>query len=213
MMGAAAGLLVYYLLTRSLAKKAFAVMALAVSTLLLSLSETLNSSIAFLSRSAEGTGDLTGRVPLWKLAATFVQRKPITGYGYQDFWTIANVDYFSSELHWTISASHNSYLETLLTLGYVGLCLYVLALIFGISKGRSCFKITHSPIFALAAAICAVLLVVGWLEVVVLWQPSPYNFALALLVWTLCLQKLNSNESRMSLNASAGRPSYRGICC
>jgi exopolysaccharide production protein ExoQ len=199
MVGAAAGLLVYYLLTRSLAKKTFAMMAFAISALLLCLSEGLNSSIAFLTRNAEGASDLTGRIPLWKLAATFVNRKPMTGYGYQGFWTVANVDYFSSELHWTISAVHNGYLETVLTLGYIGLCLHVLALIFGVSNGCSNFKMTRSPIFALAAAIFAVLVVVGWLEVVVLWKPSPYNFGIALLLWTLCLQKHDWKESRRSL--------------
>lgn len=194
MLGFVVGFLVYYLLTRSVTAKAWVASVLSISALVLYMSGAMGSLIGFLSRNGEGADSLTGRVPMWELALVFVKRRPITGYGYHDFWTIANVDYFSSEFHWTVSAAHNGYLETLLTLGYVGLCLHVLVLVLGIIRGAYLFKVSRRPMFALAAAILAVFLVVGILEADVLWSPSPYNFGVTLLLWSLCLEKASSSD-------------------
>jgi O-antigen ligase len=189
MLGVAAGLLVYYSMTRSLTAKARAAAVVLVSTLLLYISGNADSTIAYLSRNGEQVEDLTGRVPMWELAMTYVTRRPLIGYGYHDFWTIKNVDYFSNEFHWTISAAHNSYLETLLTLGYVGMFLHVMILVFGIFRAVRLFRLVHSPIFALAAALCVVFLVVGFLEAAVLWSPSPYELGIIAILWSLCFDK------------------------
>jgi O-antigen ligase len=189
MMGVTAGLLVYFMLTRSLATKVWVGLAAATSLLILYMGGFLTSMTNFLSRGGEGVDNLTGRQPMWELAMTFVRRRPATGYGYQDFWTVSNVDYFSSEFHWPVSSAHNAYLETLLGLGYFGMALHVLVLTLGIVRGSFLFRKTRSPIFALAAAIFTAFLVVGGLEAVVLWAPGPYNFGTMLLIWSFCLQR------------------------
>ena len=201
MIGVAVGLLSYFLLTKSLRAKAWAVSALLISAILLYMSGTMESLIAILSRNGEGAGDFTGRVPIWDLALTYVKQRPLTGYGFQNFWTSRTIDYFSSEFHWTISAAHSGYIETLLTLGCVGLCLHVLVLIFGIFRSIVLFKMSRSPIFALAAAICVVVMVVGAVEVVVLWLISPYSFGIILLLWSLFLERSDPVSSGTSTPA------------
>jgi O-antigen ligase len=205
MLGGVVGLLVYCMLTRSLRVKFISVMTLSISALVLYMFGAMDSLIAFLSRNGEGSGDFTGRVPVWQLAQTFVSRRPMTGYGYHDFWTVANVDYFSSEFHWTISAAHSGYIETLLTLGYFGLLLHTLVLVLGFVIGVRLFMMSRSPSFALAATICVVVLVVSTLEVVVLWSTSPYSFGIMLLVLSLCINKRRPENHRPRLILSACR--------
>jgi O-antigen ligase len=193
MMGVTAGYLVYLFLTRPLVTKVWFSIAVSTSALLLYMSGLSTSLIDYLTRGGEGVDNFTGRQPMWELALTFVKKRPMIGYGYEGFWTVRNVDYFTSELHWSISSAHSSYLENLLALGCIGLVLHVSVLIFGIVRGSLLFRNAHSPIFALAAAICAVFLAVGTLESVVLWSPGPYSFGVALLVWSLCLEKTETD--------------------
>lgn len=194
LMGIAVGYLIYFLLTRSLVTKVRFGLAASTSVLILYISGLLTSMFDFFSRSGEGVEDLTGRQPLWELLATFVKLRPMTGYGYQSFWTAKNVDYFAGELHWPVSSAHNSYLDNIITLGFVGLILHASVLIFGVVGGSSLFKKTRSPIFAVAAAMCAVFLVVGMLEATVVITAGPYNFGVTLLLWVLCLEGPNRDE-------------------
>jgi exopolysaccharide production protein ExoQ len=85
-------------------------------------------------RGTDSLSTLTGRLPLWSMALQFVAERPILGYGFYSFWTPAHIQYFSQRLDWDVPESHNGYIELLLSLGLVGLSLY-LTLIW-----RACIK-------------------------------------------------------------------------
>jgi O-antigen ligase len=74
-----------------------------------------------LGRSA----DLTGRTEIWSWTISFISERPILGYGYSGFWVGAssNSAVVDQAMGTMIMYSHNGYLETLLTLGVVGLVL------------------------------------------------------------------------------------------
>lgn len=186
MMGLAAALFLYIFLTRSATSKALLVIGTVSTTLLLYMTGIIDTIVSALTRNGEGAENLNGRQPLWELAMTYVHKRPIQGYGFRDFWTASNVDYFSQEFHWGISAAHNGYLEALLTVGYVGMTLHVLVLACGILRGSILYKRTEAPIFALGAALCLIYLVVGTLEAVLVIAPSAYAFYTTLLLFTLC---------------------------
>jgi O-antigen ligase len=154
------------------------------------LSTTL---MEFLARGGEGTTDLTGRQPLWELAQTFARERPITGYGYQDFWTTSRMDYFATELHWEVTSAHSTYLDNILTLGYTGLVLHTSVLLLGIVCGSYYFLKSRSPIFALAAAMSIALLMVGALEAVVFIWPGPFEFGVTMLLCVFFLHRTNQN--------------------
>ena len=188
MMGVTVGLLIYVLLSRSLVTKITLGLAAAISTLLVYMSGLSDKLLDFVMRGGEGTTTLTGRQPLWDLAWTFVSAHPLTGYGYQAFWTLDTADYFSSELHWeNASNTHNMYLDNILTLGYVGLVLHTSVLVLIVICGSYCFRKTRSPVFALAAAMGAAFLLVGSLETVLLISPGPFAFSSTLLLCVFCL--------------------------
>jgi exopolysaccharide production protein ExoQ len=203
MMGATVGFLVYLLLSRSVLTKVSIGLAASISGLLLYMSGLFDTLIDFLSRGGEGTTTLTGRQPLWDLLWTFVPGRPLTGYGYHDFFTQARVDYFESELHWEqIDNAHNIYLDNILTLGYIGLLLHTSVLLLGVVCGSYYFRKTRSPIFALAAAVSAAFLLVGCLETVVFISPGPVAFGVTMLLWVLCLErKTNCFDDSVGQNA------------
>jgi exopolysaccharide production protein ExoQ len=83
-----------------------------------------DSVLGFLGRSS----NLTGRTEIWSLVLSFIPQKPILGYGYSGFWLGASSESYlvNRALGGPIMYSHNGYLETLLTLGVVGLLLALL---------------------------------------------------------------------------------------
>ncbi len=103
MMGLAAGLFLYIFLTRPATTKWLMLLGSTAAGLLLYMTGVLDTLLALLTRNGEGAENLTGRKPMWDLAMTYVDKRPLEGYGFQDFWTAANVDYFSQEFHWAIS--------------------------------------------------------------------------------------------------------------
>ena len=185
LLGVVVGLLLYVFITRPLYTRITLLLVTSTTALLVYMSGLWDTALTLLSRNGEGAESLTGRIPLWQEILTYVHQRPWTGYGYEDFWTPANVDYFSSEFHWSISAAHNGYLEALLTIGGVGLALQIAVLTTMIGRGVRQFATLRSPVFALAAALAVVFLIVGTLEAMVVVKLSPSSFYLALLLWTL----------------------------
>lgn len=181
LVGAVAGILIYVVLTRPLRfhlKAGFSVMA---SVILLFTAGILDPIFGFLSRNGQGMESLTDRVPLWHNCWPFIAARPLLGYGYDDFWTASHIDYFSGELHWGVSASHSGYIEALLTLGAIGLVLHVSVLVIGGMQGASCYRMSGNYLYALAACLCAVYLLVGAVESVMVVELSPYSFYLFVL--------------------------------
>jgi len=71
------------------------------------------------------SSDLTGRTEIWSWTVSFIFDRPILGYGYSGFWVGATAAsaVVDQAMGTMIMYSHNGYLETLLTLGAVGLVL------------------------------------------------------------------------------------------
>jgi O-antigen ligase len=113
---------------------ALAVFALAVVSLggLLSVNSALPLAPEHEIQTARDDGDptqLTGRVDLWQLLMTYVEARPVLGYGYDGFWTDQNIENISTDLQWSINQAHSVYIDQWLSLGVVGLTLYVALLL------------------------------------------------------------------------------------
>jgi exopolysaccharide production protein ExoQ len=82
-----------------------------------------------LGREDEGSSSLDARIELWQDLATYVEQRPILGFGYDAFWTPAHIMDVSGRQQWTICQSHSEYVEVALDLGIVGLSLYLLLIV------------------------------------------------------------------------------------
>jgi len=79
------------------------------------------------------TTELTGRTEIWRWVIIFIQERPLLGYGYAGFWT----ESASAAIERAIGQhmySHNGYLDTILTIGVVGLSLAVVFLGTGLKR-------------------------------------------------------------------------------
>lgn len=108
-------------------KSVLAIPAFSFGGVLLALfivSGNLGSSmiLKFLNRDPS----LTGRVRLWNLSLSAIAQRPWLGYGFKSFWmgmegaSAAIVQ----QLHWSPPSAHNGFLDILLEVGIVGLCLF-----------------------------------------------------------------------------------------
>ncbi|HEY4354137.1 MAG TPA: O-antigen ligase family protein [Acidobacteriaceae bacterium] len=73
----------------------------------------------------ENTSNLSNRAPLWAELMDSVRDRPIIGYGYEAFWTPARVERISADQGWMVPHAHDTYLDQTLSLGVVGMLLYV----------------------------------------------------------------------------------------
>lgn len=75
----------------------------------------------------------TGRGEIWKIVIAYVRERPILGAGFGSFWQVGSVSpaLTLSADTWTatVAHSHNGYLESLVTIGAVGLILAVIAFV------------------------------------------------------------------------------------
>ena len=71
---------------------------------------------------------LTGRVVIWRFLFEHIQNNPFIGVGYGAFWGVGQNSVYGDEGWWTtkIGEGHSGYLDLLVTLGLVGLLLFLL---------------------------------------------------------------------------------------
>src|SRR6201999_3749656 len=73
----------------------------------------------------QNTSNLSNRAPLWAELMESVHDRPIIGYGYEAFWTPARVERISADQGWMVPHAHDTYLDQTLSLGVIGMVLYV----------------------------------------------------------------------------------------
>ncbi|MGI9509283.1 MAG: O-antigen ligase family protein, partial [Geminicoccaceae bacterium] len=80
----------------------------------------LDAILGILGRDAT----LTGRTDIWAYVLHMSAQRPWLGYGYAAFFEAEPIaQYVMDRFDWSIPTAHNGYLETLLSLGWIGLVL------------------------------------------------------------------------------------------
>jgi O-antigen ligase len=109
--------------------------------------------IALMGR-AEQAESLTGRLPIWTELARYVDERFWLGWGYEAFWTPDRIDRVSTAVEWGVREAHSAYLETILSVGAVGLALLLALVTGGLLRGAWQFRIADDP---RAGCVCALL--------------------------------------------------------
>jgi O-antigen ligase len=80
------------------------------------------------------SSDLTGRTELWDAVVSMIHKHPILGFGFSGFWKDASAESAVVETHilWTPTYSHNGYLEITLSLGLLGMFLFLVGFATGV---------------------------------------------------------------------------------
>jgi exopolysaccharide production protein ExoQ len=114
---------------------------------------------------------LTGRTDIWEYVIPDIYQRPVLGWGYAAFWSVGNpaAVKISETLRWWVPQAHNGVLEILLSIGFVGLILYVIML------GRTwllsvrCLPTPNRQIGATCLLTCVGVIVIGVSENVLLY--------------------------------------------
>lgn len=97
----------------------------------------VNSSGGFtnavnLGRESE-TAAGNGRYPIWTTCWDMVARRAPIGFGYENFWLPERIEYVSWTVGWPLSSAHSAYLEVVLSIGLIGLALYLAVIGLGVT--------------------------------------------------------------------------------
>lgn len=101
---------------------------------------------SWMAEALDRAPTLTGRTDFWKLAAGFFNERPLLGYGYHSFF-----DQTPFSQVWALRATeeyfftpnfHNTVLDTMIGLGFVGVVGYLAILAMA---GRVCLNATMDP--------------------------------------------------------------------
>lgn len=111
--------------------------------------------LVLLGRGDASLYTLTGRIPLWKECLTYLSQRPLSGYGYDSFWTAGRVTQFSATQGWDVGVpdSHNTYLELALGVGIPGSFIYMLLQFLSLKKYVSLYKASHEEYYAFGFAM------------------------------------------------------------
>jgi len=101
----------------------FSVLAVAFSALFLSLGSGM---LQGLGRDSS----LTGRTNIWHFALLEVQN-PLFGRGFESFWLGPRLSIIEREIGQGVNQAHNGYIEVYLNLGWVGITLLIVVLLYG----------------------------------------------------------------------------------
>jgi exopolysaccharide production protein ExoQ len=109
---------------------------------------------AFIAGRDSSTIDtFNGRTGIWDDVSYYVRQRPILGYGFGGFWTPAHLSEISEQEKWAVPDGHSTYLDYLLTLGSVGMALYILLLILGITSAFRFYRSSRNSTFAFCGAL------------------------------------------------------------
>lgn len=103
---------------------------------------------AALMGRTEQAGTLSGRVPLWQELSRFASERPLTGYGFESFWTPENIDAVMKSQKWALQSAHNSYFETVLQLGLPGLVFAMAMVLASFNLTQTAYERTRSAGYA-----------------------------------------------------------------
>jgi O-antigen ligase len=138
-------------------------------------------SVGSLTGSMGRSSDLTGRTELWGSIAAMILERPILGYGFSGFWEGASSEasVVENNIGWSPSYSHNGYLEITLSLGFVGLLLFLWILRTGLRRALLYAQNPQSITDLWPLAFLVFFTIHNLAECSILWQNC--------LEWSLCV--------------------------
>jgi O-antigen ligase len=94
---------------------------------LLSVGTVISDSLATVVKILPFDTSFTGRTEIWRFAMESLASRPLTGYGFSAFWGSDMIGMPDAGAEWAIEASHshNSYVDTAVTMGLPGLILVI----------------------------------------------------------------------------------------
>ena len=146
---------------------------------------------------------LTGRTEIWGYVIDDIWIKPLLGWGYFAFWSVANpaaMEIGKAE-QWFVPEAHNGLLEMLLGIGIVGTGVFILLLVRNLVLAFRCLRTSAKAIAISTLLSCVGILVVGVSETVLL-APTQSSTSVFFITGLFCERAARSKRRRYA----ASRP-------
>jgi exopolysaccharide production protein ExoQ len=137
--------------------------ALLVCSLLGFNEKNVLSNTVMLGRQ-DNSEELTGRLPIWMNLMHYVDRRPLTGYGYESFWTVENIEDLSEDVEWRFRQAHSGYIDAVLSAGLVGASCLLLTVLIGIYNAAVQFRKNNHICYCLTLGLLIFGMVDAFLE-------------------------------------------------
>jgi O-antigen ligase len=161
---------------------------------------------ALLGRQEEAAS-LTGRLPVWTELVTYFESRPLTGHGYESFWTADRIETVSGDLEWEIREAHSAYLDLLLSVGLIGTALLLSAVLMGLWMAACRFASSGNAADGFLFALLIFSLINGVTESGMVMPLFPSFLAVCGLAMLACRQQgqlASTAYSRVNLSSLAG---------
>lgn len=114
----------------------------------------------------QNTASLSNRAPLWAELSDYIARRPLLGYGYNSFWTVETVALISAHQGWGVPNGHNTFIDQVLSVGFVGFALYATVFVGSLIRAWGRYRRSRSPEALLGAVLLSWLFLTSLLEAV-----------------------------------------------
>lgn len=109
--------------------------------------DALIAKVAFMGRQ-EDTESFSGRTTIWPVVQRYIDQRFWLGHGFESFWNAESIEAVSAECEWGVREAHSAYRDLLLSLGVVGLTMYLLTVLSGMCAAFAEF-VTRREVCAL----------------------------------------------------------------
>ena len=179
---------------------------LLTSILGIDLKRDLQAAI-FLGRE-EQAESFTGRGEIWPEVLYFINQRPLCGYGFESFWTPDKIDIISTAVQWAVREAHSSYLEVILGLGLIGLCLGLTAMGVTTVIAVRNFMRGQEPVYAMIVGLVGFALVDMSMESGLVTPQGVVFFCVALM-WNMAVNQqasaVGGRSRTVAAESSGGR--------
>ena len=92
------------------------------------------------------SGSFSGRAQIWGAIVASIFRRPLSGYGFDAFWSLLNGESTRvfAATGWVVTSAHSGFLNVALELGLVGLVLVLVSLVQACRHANTAFYPGHS---------------------------------------------------------------------
>jgi exopolysaccharide production protein ExoQ len=100
------------------------------------------------------SSDLTGRWVLWNILVDRLSQSPLIGFGYEAFWQVHGLS-VAADAAWDAPSAHNGFLDLTLSVGILGLVIFIINYIstFAKSYARFCYFRNNEALYPLMLLI------------------------------------------------------------
>lgn len=152
-----------------------------------------------------GSTSFTGRREIWEFVWDYVVQAPVLGNGYRAFWSLdSSSPKHSSEIEFIrlTGSSHSGYIDTMLDLGLVGVCLLLLLILAALfMAGRLRVRPVALTLFYLSVAFFV--LARNAMESVIMWSTFFDNLCFLLVGFLACYRHSVPHPGQMAAPVDA----------